>query len=147
MALRGETIYTGAPDTCEDCEVVLRPRVCQSGAGFYIGTWCQCGPYSRESGYFATREEAEAILGAQVSEYARSTELQEDAVEDEGCAHCGTIDTGRFAQHRHADYCDDCLGCETDSERTLRLLEVLADALAAPGTAQLECDEEGATRR
>ena len=28
-------------------------------AGYYIGTWCGCGPYSRESGYYRTREDAE----------------------------------------------------------------------------------------
>jgi hypothetical protein len=51
-------------------------RVYCSSAGFYIGSWCQCGAYSRESGYFATRAEAEAILAAPPSDYARSTELE-----------------------------------------------------------------------
>jgi hypothetical protein len=49
MALRGETIYSGAPGTCEDCGVELVPGVHRSAAGFYIGTWCDCGPYSRAS--------------------------------------------------------------------------------------------------
>jgi len=44
MALPGEMLYSGAPRTCEDCGVELVPRVCRSGAGFYIGTWCHCGP-------------------------------------------------------------------------------------------------------
>ena len=33
-----------------------------SGAGYYIGTYCACGPYSRESGYYRTRELAQADL-------------------------------------------------------------------------------------
>lgn len=49
----------------------------QSPAGFYIGTWCDCGPYSRESGYFRTLDMARAILHAHPSEHARSTELEE----------------------------------------------------------------------
>lgn len=68
MAIPGETIDAGAPEACEDCGADLVPKVCQSRAGFYIGTWCDCGPYSRESDYFATREEAEAILEAHPSE-------------------------------------------------------------------------------
>lgn len=45
---------------CLDCDCDLPLKVCQSAAGFYAGTWCDnCGPYSRESGYFRTREEAE----------------------------------------------------------------------------------------
>ena len=107
MTLPGETIYSGAPETCEDCGVELVPKVCESGAGFYIGTLCNCGPYSRESGYLASREEAEAILEAHPSEYARSTDFEVEPEEDE-------------------------------LARTKRLLEVLADALAAPGTAKLE---------
>ena len=30
--------------------------------GYYIGTSCNCGPYSRESEYFKTRAEAQAAL-------------------------------------------------------------------------------------
>jgi hypothetical protein len=99
MALPGETIYGSGVERCEDCGVELTPAVCESGAGFYIGTWCRCGPYSRESGYFSTRAEAAAILGADASEYARA---EASASEDE-------------------------------LARARRLLEVLADALAAPG--------------
>ena len=36
----------------------------RSGAGFYVGTSCQCGPYSRESGYYPTREGAEKALAS-----------------------------------------------------------------------------------
>ena len=105
MALPGETLYSGAPDRCEDCGSELVAQIYESGAGFYSGSWCQCGPYSRESGYCASRDEAEAMLAAQPSEYAHSTELAAEPRPD-------------VAKLRHH-------------------LEVLADALAAPGNAQL----------
>lgn len=59
MALPGEIGHSFK--TCEDCGVVLVPQVLKTCA-FYIGTFCNCGPYSRESGYYATREEAQADL-------------------------------------------------------------------------------------
>lgn len=62
MALPGEIGHFF--HTCEDCGEVLVPKVCLSGAGYYIGTMCCCGPYSRESGYYRTREEAQADLDA-----------------------------------------------------------------------------------
>lgn len=62
MALPGETIALGAPDTCPDCGVELKLQVCVSGGGYYIGTMCDCGPYSRESGYYYSRKEAENAL-------------------------------------------------------------------------------------
>jgi len=62
VTLPGETIATGAPATCEDCGVAVTLEVQISAAGFYVGTWCECGPYSRESGYYPTREKAEVAL-------------------------------------------------------------------------------------
>lgn len=62
MTLRGETLATGAPATCDDCGVEVALAVHQSAAGYYVGTWCNCGPYSRESSYYATRDEAERAL-------------------------------------------------------------------------------------
>jgi len=62
VTLPGETIATGAPSTCPDCKVKLTLQVLRSAAGYYIGTFCNCGPYSRESGYYATRNEAERDL-------------------------------------------------------------------------------------
>ena len=59
MALPGETGH--AFRTCEDCGTVLVPQVLKTCA-FYIGTMCQCGPYSRESPYFATEQEAKDAL-------------------------------------------------------------------------------------
>lgn len=71
MTIDGETIGTGASPICEGDEPFkhaphgLELQVLQSGAGFYIGTLCPwCGPYSRESGYYATYEEATAALYA-----------------------------------------------------------------------------------
>jgi len=58
----GETIVTGALNTCPDCHEILKPRVLHSDAGYYIGTQCKCGPYSRESDYYRKREDAERDL-------------------------------------------------------------------------------------
>lgn len=52
MVLPGETIASGAPGVCCDCKTELVPDVHRSAAGYYIGTFCECGPYSRESGYY-----------------------------------------------------------------------------------------------
>ena len=61
----GETILSGAPDTCPDCGTFVLPfKVLQSGAGWYIGTMCDDGPYSRESGYFPTQEAAAEALAS-----------------------------------------------------------------------------------
>jgi hypothetical protein len=61
MSLPGGTIAAGAAPRCEDCGKMPRLAVYESGASFYIGTYCHCGPYTRESGY-PTREEAQAVL-------------------------------------------------------------------------------------
>ena len=45
------------------CGAELELRVCRSAAGYYLGYWCdRCGPYSRETSYFRTYEEAEKEL-------------------------------------------------------------------------------------
>lgn len=92
MAFPGETVGSGAPGPNED-DSVIGPQVMKSAAGYYIGysckeNWAEPGeepqifevPYSRESGYFATREEAEAVLPTFVepgeSPYERSTEFR-----------------------------------------------------------------------
>ena len=56
----GETILSGAPDTCPECGSKLVFEILQSAAGYYIGTMCECGPYSRESGYYPTLEAVQA---------------------------------------------------------------------------------------
>jgi hypothetical protein len=44
---------------CFNCGASLEKGVYRSAAGYYVGTWCnRCGPHSRESQYFTTREEA-----------------------------------------------------------------------------------------
>jgi len=58
----GETIASGAPSQCPDCKVKLEPQVLRTPAGYYIGTQCNCGPYSRESEYYRTKEAAEKWL-------------------------------------------------------------------------------------
>ena len=47
MTLPNDTIATGAEPRCPDCQTMPKIAVHRSGAGFYVGTWCQCGPYSR----------------------------------------------------------------------------------------------------
>ena len=69
MVLPGETVATGASPIC-DCGEKLEPQVCKSPAGYYVGYWCdEDGPFSRESGYYRTREEAERAL--KVGDYSR----------------------------------------------------------------------------
>lgn len=58
----GETILSGASPYCPDCGKLLRFEVLRSAAGYYIGTYCCCGPYSRESGYYQTKEAAQEAL-------------------------------------------------------------------------------------
>ena len=60
MTLPGETLATGADPICDECGVKVELKVCHSGAGYYIGAWCDCGPYCRESIYYPTQAEAQA---------------------------------------------------------------------------------------
>ena len=62
MTLPNETIATGASPRCTDCGVMPRLNVYRSRAGYYVGTYCRCGPYSRESGYYPTEQEARRAL-------------------------------------------------------------------------------------
>ena len=64
----GETILTGASPKCSTCEIAPSFAVCISAAGYYIGTYCLCGPYSRESDYFKHEADAEAALQAMSEE-------------------------------------------------------------------------------
>ena len=61
MVLQGETVYRGAPEKCEDCGTELELQILIT-SGYYVGTQCLCGPYSRETEYYETREEAEQVL-------------------------------------------------------------------------------------
>jgi len=56
--LPGETCgLTGT--TCSDCGQGLDLDVLHSNAGYYLGYFCsECGPFSRETGYYTTEAEA-----------------------------------------------------------------------------------------
>ena len=69
--LKGETIGSGASDTCEECGVTPALEVYKSHGGWYIGTYCKCGPYSRESEYYATEHEAQRDLNRQTQRAAK----------------------------------------------------------------------------
>jgi len=57
MTIQGETVATGAQAPGTNIQVL------QSAAGYYIGYLDEEGyPYSRESGYYATKEAAQADL-------------------------------------------------------------------------------------
>ena len=60
--LPGETILTGAPRKCDECGVTVEYKVCQSNEGFFVGTECNCGPYTRETGYFGEWHKAAEVL-------------------------------------------------------------------------------------
>jgi len=63
MAIQGE--LKGLDGTVCKCGAELLLDVQQSAAGWYLGYFCgRCGPYSRETGYFTTLEEAEDTLDA-----------------------------------------------------------------------------------
>ena len=79
----GETIASGAPSTCPDCGVKLVPKILRSFAGHYIGTACNCGPYSRESEHFRSLAEAEEALAKE--EYDDSDDFYDEYVDDEPC--------------------------------------------------------------
>ena len=52
MALKGETLHLGASPICPGCGKIAKMGVYHSAAGFYIGSYCRCGPYTRESLYY-----------------------------------------------------------------------------------------------
>ena len=56
--------YTGAISLCcTGCETWLYLQVCNDEAGYYTGFYCpNCGPYSRESEYVKSLQEANLIL-------------------------------------------------------------------------------------
>lgn len=57
-----ETLGNGAEKSCPDCGIRFEPKVMSSNAGYYIGTSCDCGPNSRESGYYKKFGDAERDL-------------------------------------------------------------------------------------
>jgi hypothetical protein len=75
--------------TCSDCETELPLQVLSTPAGYYLGYFCpHCGPYSRETGYYKKREQAEAELKrwqdeAKEPEEVRDTEYHPDNLDVE----------------------------------------------------------------
>lgn len=67
----GETIIDSGVEQCADCGAALKLSVCKSAAGWYLGTMCYCGPYSRESDYYASEEEARADLARPAAHWCR----------------------------------------------------------------------------
>ena len=66
MTLPGECVYA-TQTVCYECQAVLDIEVLCSAAGYYIGFFCpNCGPYSRESGYYRSREDAQRALNSGV---------------------------------------------------------------------------------
>ncbi len=61
-----ESVIHSEIDKCDDCKQELELAVLRSNAGYYIGTECHCGPYSRESEYYPTREMADRELRLEV---------------------------------------------------------------------------------
>ncbi len=76
MALEGE--LNGLEGCQCECGTNLYLKVCHSNAGYYLGYECPgCGPYSRETGYFRTYEQAERELKKQPHEIStRGTAYQ-----------------------------------------------------------------------
>ena len=63
MAIEGELSGFHRELVCADCGTKMPLQVCESAAGYYLGYWCdECGPRSRETGYFRTYEEANTEL-------------------------------------------------------------------------------------
>jgi hypothetical protein len=61
-------------ERCLECGAELPIALCQSAAGYYIGTICgKCGPHSRFSGYTRNHAEAEATLNAFLAEPSQLT--------------------------------------------------------------------------
>jgi hypothetical protein len=62
MTLPGECV-NDTKTTCHECGTGLTIDIQKSAAGYYIGFFCnECGPYSRESSYYRSYEEAEKAL-------------------------------------------------------------------------------------
>ena len=72
MAIEGE--LAGLSGVTCNCGHNLNLRVLRSAAGYYLGYFCpHCGPYSRETGYYLTRQLAEADLARETPRNLRDT--------------------------------------------------------------------------
>ena len=63
MALPGECVNE-TQTVCMECGTTIDLQIlCSAAGGYYIGFFCpECGPYSRESVYFHSLDEAETVL-------------------------------------------------------------------------------------
>lgn len=76
MALKGELKGLDGT-TCSECGAELILSIQRSGAGWYLGYFCgHCGPCSRETGYFATREKAAVALNAYLEDCRKPMNLR-----------------------------------------------------------------------
>lgn len=69
MVMPGETVASGASTKCPDCGDPLLMGALESGAGWFVGYYCNkwqcdCHPFSRESGYYPTKEACEAAIAS-----------------------------------------------------------------------------------
>jgi hypothetical protein len=64
MTLYSEIFYFKKLESCEDCGIKLEHKVLRTPAGYYVGRECNCGPWSRDSGYYEFREHAQSDLEA-----------------------------------------------------------------------------------
>lgn len=97
--LPGECLCSGAKPACPDCGVTVELQVLHSAAGYYIGTMCNCGPYTRESlHYWRTAAGAQAAYDTD-GWYDRSDAYRRGVVNGH-CRHCGKGDC-------HNDECQD----------------------------------------
>lgn len=69
MALPGEVGYDSGDICGAGCDEKLIAGPMQSAAGWYWGTYCpKCGPYSRETGYYALRQDVlDALMRGELS--------------------------------------------------------------------------------
>jgi hypothetical protein len=57
-----ETIMSGGSPYCTHCCNFAKFGIYESGAGFYVGSYCACGPFSRESCYYANETHVKIAL-------------------------------------------------------------------------------------
>lgn len=60
--LPGETLQNGAEEICSLCGCIAEVKPMSSAAGWYLGSACGCGPYTRESVYYPSRERLDIAI-------------------------------------------------------------------------------------
>lgn len=80
MALRKETIHLGAPKVCPECKTKAKLTTLKGIEGYYVGSTCLCGIYTRETIYTDIHTAAQMLedyLAGKIFEGLRTTKLQE----------------------------------------------------------------------